>query len=113
MANQPSYNREFGTSNSILMFPEDYKAFAQTFDADDTTATEVDGRTLIEAGTVWPANDATARGIVLNTLDVTDGAQSGAVCYAGSFREDRLPAALEADAKAALPRVTIFPEVTP
>jgi class 3 adenylate cyclase len=32
-----------------------------------------DGRYIVKAGTIYPANDATAIGVILNDYDVTDG----------------------------------------
>ena len=108
MANQPHFGSSFATERSILQFPEDCRSYARTFNPDDAAAVAVDGRKLIKAGTVYPKNDATAKGVVLYTVDVTDGAASGAIMYAGAINTNRLPAAVEAAAKAVLPRITLF-----
>lgn len=50
----------------------------------------------VVAGTVFPANDATAVGIVLQDVDVTDGDAIGSVLMAGRVLKDRLDASDEA-----------------
>ena len=64
--------------------------------------TRPDGRKYVPMGAVWPANDATAEGIVYEDTDVTSGDMPGSVVLAGRVYEDRLPAALAAEAKTAL-----------
>lgn len=61
-----------------------------------------DGNKYVPMGTVWPANDATAEGIVYEDVDVTTGDMPGSVVLAGRVYEDRLPATLAEAAKAAL-----------
>lgn len=60
------------------------------------------GEKYVPMGTVWPANDATAVGIVYEDVDVTTGDMPGSVVMAGTVYEDRLPVALETTAKTAL-----------
>lgn len=60
------------------------------------------GRKIVKAGTVYPANDATAIGIVFTDTDVTEGPQPGAVLIEAWILEGRLPVAPEAAAKTAL-----------
>lgn len=61
-----------------------------------------DGSKYIRMGTVYPANDATAEGIVYEDVDVTSGDMPGSVVLAGRVYEDRLPAAIASAAKTAL-----------
>lgn len=61
-----------------------------------------DGSKYVPMGTVWPANDATAEGIVYEDIDVTTGDMPGSVVLAGRVYEDRIPAAIAAGAKTAL-----------
>lgn len=49
------------------------------------------GRTVVKSGTVYPANDNTAIGIVYQTYDVTDGDEIGSVVEAGRVYGNRLP----------------------
>lgn len=65
-------------------------------------ATNVNGRKYVKMGTVYPANDATAEGIVYEDVDVTTGNMSGSVVVKGVVYEDRLPVALANAAKTAL-----------
>ena len=46
---------------------------------------------LLKAGTVFPANDETAIGLVFNDVDVTNGDAPGAVLVEGWIIEERLP----------------------
>ena len=60
------------------------------------------GRKIVPAGTVYPKNDATAKGILLNDVDVTEGPQAGALIVEAYILEARLPVAPSAEAKPAL-----------
>lgn len=61
-----------------------------------------DGGKYVPMGTVWPANDATAEGIVYEDIDVTAGDAPGSVVLAGRVYEDRLPVQIAEAAKTAL-----------
>ena len=63
------------------------------------------GRKIVKAGTVIPANDATAEGICHYDVDVTDGDASGAIVIHGFIKEGSMPTAPAAAAKSALPLV--------
>ncbi|SDR82025.1 hypothetical protein SAMN05444162_0119 [Paenibacillaceae bacterium GAS479] len=74
-----------------------------TYQVSDTAVTpDAKGRKIFPAGTVYPANDATAIGILLNDIDVTTGPQPGAVLVDAWILEARLPVAPAAAAKTAL-----------
>jgi hypothetical protein len=68
--------------------------------------TAVDGKKIVKAGTVLPLNDATAKGILYNDVDVTYGPQPGALIEEGYILEARLPVAPSAEAKTALTKIT-------
>lgn len=72
----------------------------QMSEAKATTA--ANGGKYIPMGTVWPANDATAEGIVYEDVDVTNGDMPGSVVLRGTVYEDRLPVTIAAEAKTAL-----------
>lgn len=61
-----------------------------------------DGTKYVKMGTVYPANDATAEGIVYEDVEVTLGDAPGSVVTKGTVYEDRLAEALDSNAKTAL-----------
>lgn len=75
----------------------------KTVELAQSMATEEDGYKIIKAGTVFPANDSTAKGLVFEDVDMTnDTKRPGSVIIAGRVLEDNLPATVQADAKTAL-----------
>lgn len=64
--------------------------------------TLANGAKYVKAGTIYPANDATAVGIVYEDVDVTAGDAAGSVVLSGVVYEDRLPVELADAAKTAL-----------
>ena len=60
------------------------------------------GRTIVPAGAIIPANDSTAKGVLYEDIDVTDGAAPGSIVTKGKIYQDMLPAAAVSDAKTAL-----------
>lgn len=70
----------------------DFQAF--TYQVSDAGVTaNAEGKKIVPAGTVYPANDATAVGILYNDVDVTEGPQPGSVIVEGYILEARLPVA--------------------
>lgn len=65
------------------------------------------GRTIVPAGAVIPANGSSAVGILYEDIDVTDGAAPGSIVTKGVIYGDRLPAALDSDAATALTGITV------
>ena len=74
--------------------------------------TRDDGRKVVPAGAVIPANGATAKGILFEDVDVTEGAKPGSVVIAGTIYGNRLPAALAEAAAKALTGITVLTEPT-
>ena len=68
------------------------------------------GKKIVKAGTIIPANDATAIGVCHYDVDVTKGDMSGAIVIHGFVKEAALPAQPTAEAKAALPMIYFQPE---
>lgn len=66
------------------------------------------GRTIVPMGAVIPANGATAKGILYEDIDVTDGAAAGSVVTEGTVYGDRLPAALASAAATALTQIHVI-----
>lgn len=100
----------FVTGKQILVFPDHYVSVAHTFLKGDAAAATVDGRKVIKAGTIYPANDATAKGVVWADYDVTDGDVTGALIIHGFVKTAALPAAPSTNAKTALPMVAFMPK---
>jgi len=113
-ATRPLSSDSYTTESGILQFPNEYQAYAKLFDltADSAVVTVEDGRSIIKAGTIYPANDATARGVVFKDVDVTDGSGAGALIFEAAINENRVPEKPTDAARAALPRITWFPTVT-
>jgi len=85
-----------------------------TIAADHAQKVTRNGRTIVPAGAVIPANGATAKGILYEDIDVTDGAAPGSIVTKGVIYGDRLPATLAEAAVTALTGITVkaSPEVT-
>lgn len=62
---------------------------------------------IVPAGAVIPANDATAKGILYEDIDVTYGEQLGSIVTNGTIYGDRLPAALANAAATALKGIRV------
>ena len=78
-----------------------FQAFTEQ--VDDTHA-QVEGG-VVPAGAIWPANDATAKGILLNAIDVSHGPQPASVIVEGYIIAERLPEAPSAEAIAAMTEI--------
>lgn len=108
---------EYGApTKQILAIPDHYVALGfKHAKADANTpglATLVDGRYVVKAGTIYPANDATAIGVVLNDYDVTDGDAMMAVVIHGFIKVAALPAIPSANAISALKQITFNPLIS-
>lgn len=65
--------------------------------------TTAEGGKYVKMGTIYPANDATAEGIVYEDVDVTTGDMPGSVVLKGVVYEDRLPEAVDTYSSATVP----------
>lgn len=70
--------------------------------------TRDNGRIVVPAGAVIPANGATAKGILFEDIDVTEGAKMGSVVTEGIVYGNRLPAALAEAAATALTGIKVI-----
>ena len=61
------------------------------------------GAKYVKMGTIYPANNATAVGIVYEDVDVTTGDMPGSVVTKGVIYEDRLPEAVDTYSTATVP----------
>jgi len=70
--------------------------------ASEGASTTGEGGKYVKAGTVYPANDDTAEGIVYEDVDVTNGDMPGSVVTQGVVYEDRLAEVVATAAKLAI-----------
>lgn len=99
--NVKNYNRvNFLKSSKVQAFT--------TVVSDVGVAARADGKKVVPAGTILPANDATAKGILYTDVDVTNGPQPGSLIVEAYVLEARLPVAPEAAAKTALKEIKFY-----
>lgn len=99
------YVKDYGKVENInFLASAKFQSFTTQVSDSGVTAGD-DGRKVVPAGTVYPANDATAEGILLNDVDVTEGPQPGALVVEAYVIEERLPAAVSAEARTALTEI--------
>lgn len=65
----------------------------KTYEIPESMGVADGARKVVPAGTVYPANDATAVGFVFTDTDVTDGAVAGSVMVAGRVLKERVTVA--------------------
>ena len=65
-------------------------------------ATAENGEKYVKSGTIYPSNDQYAEGIIFEDVKVTGGDAPASLMTAGHVYENRLPVALDSDAKTAL-----------
>lgn len=68
--------------------------------ASNAQAVTIDGNKILKAGTVFPTNNASAKGILYEDVDVTNGDAAGSLVTAGTVYEDRI--SIASTAKSAL-----------
>lgn len=98
------------TQKQILAIPDNYVAIAKTIEKGSALAVEEDGRKIVKAGTIYPANTASAQGVILNDYDVTDGDAVVALVIFGFVRTSKLPAKPTEEAKTAMKLVAFLGE---
>ncbi|WP_313803279.1 hypothetical protein [Cytobacillus sp.] len=100
------YVKQVETANRIN-FLASSKVQAFTYQVSDTgITTDSNGKKIVKAGTILPANDATAQGILYKDVDVTNGPQPGSLIVEAYVLQARLPVAPAAEAKDALSKIT-------
>lgn len=104
---------EYGSPKQILAIPDHYVAFGykhnKAVSGNQGLAVLEDGRYIVKAGTIYPANDSTAIGVILNDYDVTDGDQVMAVVIHGFIKIAALPAVPTANAISAMKQIVFSP----
>ena len=83
---------DYASAKNILAMPDHYVCIAKKLEKDSALAVTEEGRKIVKAGTIYPANDATAVGVILNDYDVTDGDQMASVVIHGFVLKAKLPA---------------------
>jgi hypothetical protein len=75
----------------------------KTFEGTQAMATRVDDKKIIKAGTVVPANNSSAKGIVFEDVDITDDEKKPiSVIIAGRVIKENLPVTVDSGAETAL-----------
>jgi len=95
---------DYTTGTTPLQHPSMYEATPATIQPDDSHI--IDGQ--LKAGTFYPANDATVKGIIMQDYSVTDKPVNVALVYAGTINTAKLSEQPSDAAKTALPRITWF-----
>lgn len=85
----------------FLADPEKCERKTRQISQEGAKTTENGGK-YVPSGTVYPANNNTAEGIVYEDTDVTSGNMPGSVVLRGTVYENRLPVTLSSEAKTAL-----------
>lgn len=99
----------YTTPEQVLVFPHPYTAVPQVFSQNSPMATTIGGRQIIPMGFIFPANDATAQGIVMRDIDVTDGDYQGPIILEGYIHLKKLPTAPSEAARTAMPKIKFMP----
>ena len=103
MANTP-IKTDYVLGQKILLHPV-FEAHPHTFLKGDAAAKTVDNKSIVKAGTIYPTNDASATGVVLYDVDITNGDAQGALIYKGVINTKRIEEQPASGAKTALPQV--------
>lgn len=89
MANKMKINN-YLNDKEILKFADHFVAIPVKITASDDAVVTEGNRKLIKAGTIYPKNDATAKGVILSTVDVTDGDQLVALVIHGFIDKTKI-----------------------
>ena len=94
------------TERSEINFLKSEKFVSFTTQVDKSTKGVKDG--VVPAGTILPANDATAQGVTINPIDVTKGPQPVGLIVEGHILSERLPVAPTAAAITAMKQINFY-----
>ncbi|EPF4504430.1 hypothetical protein ACSSI2_002105, partial [Enterococcus faecalis] len=89
-----------------INFLKSEKFISFTKQVDETTEGVVEG--VLPAGSVFPKNDATAEGITINDVDVSNGPQPVGVIVEGHVLIKRLPVEPSSEAQKAMREVKFY-----
>lgn len=96
----------------FLANPEECVRESMMVNANHGQKIVVNGRTIVPAGAVIPANGSTAKGILYEDVDVTNGDAWGSVVTAGVVYTNLLPAAISGSANLSAITTATAPTVT-
>lgn len=106
---------EFYNSKTILAIPDHYVCIGRK-QAQASAASEIvtqeNGRFVVKAGTPYPANNATAIGLVFQDYDVTDGDVNMAILIHGFVLTKKLPETIQTTVKTALKQITFIDNIS-
>lgn len=102
---------EYLNKKDILAIPDHYVNIARLIKSDSSLAVEENGRKIVKAGTIFPANNETAIGLVFQDYDVTDGDVAAAILVHGFVLADKLPKAPEDEALGAMKMVSVIKNI--
>lgn len=97
------YNKQTYTNDPAFVSSQHY--INRTRTATQDMGKNVDGKIILKAGSVFPANDETAEGIVFNDVDLTNGDSPVSIMVEGYVYEARLPEEVTPEAKEALKEI--------
>lgn len=90
------------TYDSNPSFVSSEHIISRTRTAMQSMGVNQNGKNILKAGTVYPANDATAQGVTLHDVELTHGDQPVSVMVEGYIYEARLPEKVSDEAKTAM-----------
>lgn len=99
----------FGTRKDVLFNPDHYVGFPQYIEKGNALGKDVNGRKIIKGGTIYPANDGTAVGVVLQDYDITDGDANVTIVVHGFIDSNKLPEKPKQSAMAKMPMIKFMP----
>lgn len=99
------YVKKAKTFKDINFFKSE-KFISFTKQVDETTEGVVNG--ILPAGSVFPKNDATAEGITINDVDVSNGPQPVGVIVEGHILIERLPVKPSESAQTSMREIKLY-----
>ena len=100
----PFITEKENKSQINFLASENFQSFSVV--VDESFPGAVDG--VVKAGTIFPANDATAQGVLLHDVDLTKGDNVGSLIVEGYILGQRLPVVPTTAAVTALKGIKFF-----
>ena len=96
------FHRTDATETKPNFIASEVGLVSRTCTVSQSLGVENGDKKIVPAGTIVPSNDAQAKGILVNDIDVTYGDNVGAMYVAGRFIKDYLPTAPDTTAETPL-----------